>query len=107
MAEQHTEAFSAIGITVIKLAIGAAWAAIVAVFTWMWATDRAVRRLMRDQEVYREQREKDETKDREERKTWRDDVMKSIERLGQRVGPLELGQAKQQGRDEALRGGPR
>lgn len=117
MAEQH-EPLNALGVTVMKWALGAAWMCIVAAFTWMWATDRAVRGLIQSTKEYREQREKDELlqrhereqkeqKEQDERREFRDKITASIERLGQRVGPLELEQARQQGREEAQRQGPR
>ena len=102
-----------------KWALGAAWAAIVAAFTWVWATDRAVRaqalefRAWREAEAKerkeararheeeRRERERREAVEHEERKEWRAEIVESIKRLGERVGPLELERAKQQGREEA------
>jgi len=77
-----------------------------------------VRGLIQSTKEYREQREKDELlqrqerekkeqKEQDERREFRDKITASIERLGQRVGPLELEQARQQGREEAQRQGPR
>lgn len=100
MAE-HNEALGVLGTTVFKWALGAAWGCIVAAFSWIWVTDRAVRKLIQDQAAYREAREKSEELDREERRAWREEMKESIERLGERVGPLELDKAFRQGADAA------
>lgn len=106
----------------VKWGLGAAWGLLVAVFTWVWATDRAVRAQVLEFRTWREaeaeerkqcreraererkDRERREAEERQERKEWRGEVAESLRRLGERLGPLELENARQQGREEGRRG---
>ena len=97
------ESAAALSPTLLKWIFGILSAAVTALYGWIWHTDRAVRALIQSQDDYRKQRERDEARDREERRQWREEISDSIRRLGERVGPLELDRAREQGRQEGLK----
>ncbi len=76
------------------------------VFGWVWVTDQSVRSLIqtvedqtKQNEKYRLEREKQELSDKDNHKTWRQDIKEMIEKLAEEIENIKLELAEQRGAD--------